>query len=226
MEYCDYNLSGIIASSPSQFPLATMKYFLKMLLNGLQYIHNKFIIHRDIKACNLLINYHGTLKIADFGLARIYSPGEPLSPEVVTIWYRAPELLLGSKEYSTTIDMWSCGCLMAEMILKEPLFKGKGELQMINLIFACLGTPNDTTWPGFSSLPTVKKMKFDENTRGNLRTKFSSLSNEGYELLRKLLLFDTTKRISSRDAFTSKFFEEEPKPSLVQPWRPVVGLEL
>nr|KYP75697.1 Cyclin-dependent kinase G-2 [Cajanus cajan] len=169
---------------------------------------------------NLLLNNRGELKICDFGLARQYgSPLKPYTHLVVTLWYRAPELLLGTKQYSTAIDMWSLGCIMAELLSKEPLFNGKTEFEQIDKIFRILGTPNETIWPGFSELPRVK-VKFVKNQYNLLRKKFPAtsftgspvLSDSGFDLLNKLLTYDPEKRITAEEALNHEWFREVPLP--------------
>lgn len=214
MEYCDYNLSTLIDESERRFSISTVKHFLKMLFTGLHYLHSKFIIHRDLKACNLLVTRQGILKIADFGLARIYSlPIKPMTPEVVTLWYRAPELLLGSNEYSTSIDTWACGCLMAELILKRPLFKEKTELGQLKCIFELLGVPDESTWPGVSKLPVFKKT--DIGTKQSpipFKDLFEEVTAKGFALLKSLLTYDPSKRATTMQALVSPYFAEDPLP--------------
>jgi cell division cycle 2-like len=119
------------------------------LLGGIAHLHGHWVLHRDLKTSNILYTNRGRLKICDFGLARQYgSPLRPYTHMVVTLWYRAPELLLGTKTYSTPIDVWSIGCIMAELLTRKPLFAGKNELNQIDLIFKTLGTPTPETWPG------------------------------------------------------------------------------
>lgn len=131
-----------------------IKSFSFQLLKGIAYCHSHRVLHRDLKPQNLLIDKFGHLKLADFGLARAFEiPIRMYTHEVITLWYRAPEILLGSKHYSSPVDLWSAGCIIAEMFNKHPLFPGETEIDAIFRIFRALGTPNDETWPGSESLP-------------------------------------------------------------------------
>ncbi|XP_030960703.1 cyclin-dependent kinase G-2 isoform X2 [Quercus lobata] len=157
MEYMEHDLKGLMETMKQPFSQSEVKCLMLQLLEGVKYLHDNWVLHRDLKTSNLLLNNRGDLKICDFGLARQYgSPLKPYTHLVVTLWYRAPELLLGAKLYSTAIDMWSLGCIMAELLSKEPLFNGKTEFDQLDKIFRILGTPNETIWPGFSKLPGVK----------------------------------------------------------------------
>ena len=136
-------------------------------------MHDNWMLHRDLKASNLLLSHGGILKIADFGLARDYgSPLKPYTPVVVTLWYRSPELLLGIKKYSTAIDMWSVGCLFGEFLQMKPLFQGKSEYQQLTLIFQLMGIPTEKRWPGYKQLPLSSKMKFDGPDGSQLKKRF------------------------------------------------------
>ena len=134
-----------------------IKKFMFQLLSGISECHMRRIIHRDLKPANLLIDKGEVLKIADFGLARTFSlPVRPYSREVVTLWYRAPEILLGATEYSTGIDIWAIGCIFVEMVTKKPLFAGDSDIDQLYRIFRVLGTPNEQNWPGVSNLRDYK----------------------------------------------------------------------
>ncbi|WVZ12036.1 hypothetical protein V8G54_016566 [Vigna mungo] len=220
MEYMEYDLKGMMEVKKQPFSISEIKSLVKQLLEGVKYLHDNWVIHRDLKSSNILLNHDGELKICDFGLSRQYgSPLKPYTPVVVTLWYRAPELLLGAKEYSTAIDMWSVGCIMAELISKEPLFRGKSELEQLDQIFRTLGTPDEKIWPGLSKLPGAKA-KFVKQPFNMLRKKFPAasftglpvLSELGFDLLKKLLTYDPEERITAEDALLHDWFYEAPPP--------------
>ncbi|KAF9673684.1 hypothetical protein SADUNF_Sadunf10G0049800 [Salix dunnii] len=224
MEYMEHDLKGLMESMRQPFSQSEVKCLMIQLLEGTKYLHDNWVLHRDLKTSNLLLNNRGELKICDFGLARQYgSPLKPYTHLVVTLWYRAPELLLGAKQYSTAIDMWSLGCIMAELLSKEPLFNGKTEVDQLDKIFRILGTPNETIWPGFSKLPGVKVnfVKHQLPAGYNLlRKKFPAtsftgspvLSDSGFDLLNKLLTYDPEKRITAEAALNHDWFREVPLP--------------
>ncbi|KAF3431089.1 hypothetical protein FNV43_RR25819 [Rhamnella rubrinervis] len=220
MEYMEHDLKGLMETMKQPFSQSEVKCLMLQLLEGIKYLHDNWVLHRDLKTSNLLLNNRGEMKICDFGLARQYgSPLKPYTHLVVTLWYRAPELLLGAKQYSTAIDMWSLGCIMAELLSKEPLFNGKTEFDQLDKIFRTLGTPNETIWPGFSKLPGVK-VNFVKHQYNLLRKKFPAtsftgspvLSDSGFDLLNKLLTYDPEKRITAEAALNHEWFHEVPLP--------------
>ncbi|XP_051120854.1 cyclin-dependent kinase G-2-like [Andrographis paniculata] len=220
MEYMEHDLKALIETMKQPFSQSEVKCLMLQLLGGVKYLHDNWVLHRDLKTSNLLLNNCGELKICDFGLARQYgSPLKPYTQLVVTLWYRAPELLLGAKEYSTAIDMWSVGCIMAELLSKEPLFNGKTEFDQLDKIFRILGTPNEKIWPGYSKLPGVK-VNFVKHQYNQLRRKFPAtsftgspvLSDAGFDLLSKLLTYDPEKRITAEAALNHEWFREVPLP--------------
>ncbi|PON82801.1 Serine/threonine protein kinase [Trema orientale] len=238
MEYMEHDLKALMETMKQPFSQSEVKCLMLQLLEGIKYLHDNWVLHRDLKTSNLLLNNRGELKICDFGLARQYgSPLKPYTHLVVTLWYRAPELLLGAKQYSTAIDMWSLGCIMAELLSKEPLFNGKTEFDQLDKIFRILGTPNDTIWPGYSTLPGVKVnfVKHQLPALGDsdlaiwppmvelynlLRKKFPAssftgspvLSDSGFDLLNKLLTYDPERRITAEAALNHEWFREIPLP--------------
>ncbi|URE27132.1 Cyclin-dependent kinase, partial [Musa troglodytarum] len=220
MEYMEHDLKGLMETMKQPFSQSEVKCLMLQLFSGVKYLHDNWVLHRDLKTSNLLLNNHGELKICDFGLSRQYgSPLKPYTHLVVTLWYRAPELLLGAKEYSTAIDMWSLGCIMAELLAKEPLFSGKSEFDQLDKIFKTLGTPNEKIWPGFAKVPGVK-VNFVKQPYNRLREKFPptsfsgcpTLSEAGFDLLNKLLTYDPEKRITVEAAINHRWFCEVPLP--------------
>ncbi|KAG5028175.1 hypothetical protein JHK87_011689 [Glycine soja] len=206
MEHMEYDLKGLMEVKKQPFSMSEIKSLVRQLLEGVKYLHDNWVIHRDLKSSNI----HGELKICDFGLSRQYgSPLKPCTPVVVTLWYRAPELLLGAKEYSTAIDMWSVGCIMAELIAKETLFRSKSELEQLDKIFPTLGTPDEKIWPGLFKLPGAKA-----NFVKQLCIVYGLpvLSEQGFDLLKQLLTYDPEKRITAEDALLHDWFHEAPLP--------------
>ncbi|MES1919756.1 Cyclin-dependent kinase 18, variant 2 [Bonamia ostreae] len=153
-EYVEQDLDTFIQNCKTQISIKNTKSLLQQLLLGVKYCHDNKIIHRDLKPQNLLINNKMELKIADFGLARIYNVENErsFSNQVVTLWYRAPDILMGSKNYSTSVDIWSVGCIFAEMYLKKPFLKGNSAETQLNRIFKELGTPSKEHWPEMAKL--------------------------------------------------------------------------
>lgn len=160
---------------------------MQQLLRAVAHLHDNWILHRDLKTSNLLLSHKGILKVGDFGLAREYgSPLKVYTPVVVTLWYRAPELLLQSKEYSTAIDMWSVGCIFGELLQMEALFSGRSDMDQLNKIFKELGTPNEKIWPGYNKLPAIQKVTFAEYPINQIRHRFGTmLSDLGIDLMNK-----------------------------------------
>ncbi|XP_055593461.1 serine/threonine-protein kinase PITSLRE [Uranotaenia lowii] len=217
MDYVEHDLKSLMETMKHKkqvFLPGEVKCLTQQLLRAVAHLHDNWILHRDLKTSNLLLSHKGILKVGDFGLAREYgSPLKAYTSIVVTLWYRAPELLLCCKEYSTPIDIWSVGCIFAEFLAMSALFPGKTELDQLNRIFKELGTPNEKIWPGYNQLPAVQKMTFTEYPVSNLRKRFAHQTSElGISLLQGLLTFDPKQRLTAEVALKHSYFKELPLP--------------
>lgn len=214
LEYCEYDLDKYWNTrySNSSPDLRTIKKIMYQILLGMDHLHGKKVLHRDLKPQNILINSEGKVKITDFGLSRTYSiPIKVYTKEILSLWYRAPELVLGMDYYSIGIDMWSIGCIFAELILKKPIFKSDSEINLLFKQFKILGKPDEKTMPGFktfplfnSRFPDINKISLDLEFKGTC----AENSKEAIDLLNKMFIFNPAKRITCREALKDKFFEE------------------
>ncbi|XP_043932754.1 cyclin-dependent kinase 18 isoform X2 [Protopterus annectens] len=206
-EYLDSDLKQYLDNCGNLMSMHNVKIFMFQLLRGLAYCHRRKILHRDLKPQNLLINEKGILKLADFGLARAKSvPTKTYSNEVVTLWYRPPDVLLGSTEYSTPIDMWGVGCILYEMVTGRPLFPGSTVKEELHLIFRLLGTPTEESWPGITSNEEFKAYHFPQYRPQAVINHAPRLDAEGIELLINLLLYDSKLRITAEVALRHPYF--------------------
>ncbi len=186
------------------------KKFTWQLLNGVHFCHKRRVLHRDLKPQNILISKDGVVQLADFGLGRAVSlPLRQYTNEVVTLWYRAPEILLGQESYSTPIDLWSIGCIFCEMLTKKPLFPGDSEIDQLFRIFRTLGTPTDDMWPGVRQLPNFHPI-FPSYREQQLRSHFPDVAEQesvAFDLLEEMLIFNPARRISVKAALAHVYFE-------------------
>lgn len=216
LDFLEHDLKTLLEDMAEPFLNSEIKTLLTQLVSGVSYLHSNWILHRDLKTSNLLLNNRGQLKIADFGMARYFGDPPPkLTQLVVTLWYRAPELLLGAEKYGTAVDMWSVGCIFGELLTKEPLLQGKNEVDELSKIFELCGIPTEESWPGFKRLPNARSLRLPKNpaTQGSvLRAKFPFLTAAGSSLLTSLLSLNPAARPSAKEVLEHPFFVEDPKP--------------
>jgi len=230
LEYVPHDLTGLLDIA-YRFNEIEIKCIFKQLLDALNYMHAERYVHRDIKSSNILIDQNFRLKLADFGLARSIEPplldklhdrgnSQEFTNKVITLWYRPPELLLGATKYGTAVDIWSAGCILAELILGRPLFTGKSEMEQLQLIFDMVGTPSDRSWPGVKELKLLRTgdvtIDGDSNRkRPKLRERYSTKMNNiapgAINLVEKLLELDPSKRLTASRALNHRYFLQEPR---------------
>ncbi|KAF8862804.1 Pkinase-domain-containing protein [Acephala macrosclerotiorum] len=199
-----------------RYGAADIKAWMGMLSRAIWFCHANFVLHRDIKPNNLLISSTGEIKLADFGLARSFSdPYRMMTSNVITRWYRPPELLFGAKHYSGAVDIWSVGLVFAELVLRTPYIAGDTEVHQINLICQAIGTPAEDNWPGVSQLPeyTVPDQIIPVRQKDHYLATFGTAGHEGVDLLMKMLVLDPRKRITADEALRHGWWSAEPKPT-------------
>lgn len=207
-EFLDQDLKKYMDNVGKKLKPMLVKSYMQQLLQGIDFCHKRRILHRDLKPQNLLIDRAGKLKLADFGLARAFGvPIRTYTHEVVTLWYRAPEILLGGTQYSTAVDIWSIGCIFAEMVSRTPLFPGDSEIDELFKIFRCLGTPNEETWPGVSTYRDFKST-FPKWNSHTLDKAVPDLCADGLDLMDKMLKYQPSKRISAAEALKHPYFDD------------------
>ncbi|KAF5179903.1 Cyclin-dependent kinase d-1 [Thalictrum thalictroides] len=211
-EFMESDLEAVIRDRNIVLSPADVKSYLQMTLKGLAYCHKKWVLHRDMKPNNLLIGVDGQLKLADFGLARIFgSPDRRFTHQVFARWYRAPELLFGTKQYGSGVDVWAAACIFAELLLRRPFLQGSSDIDQLGKIFAAFGTPKPAQWPDMVYLPDYVEYQFVPAPP--LRSLFPMASDDTLDLLSKMFTYDPRARISVQQALEHRYFSSVPAPT-------------
>jgi cell division cycle 2-like protein len=221
MQYYEFDLKDGIFKFDGALAQSELKGIMQQILAGTQHMHAKWFLHRDLKTSNILVHHTGRIALADFGLARRYQePSRAMTQLVVTLWYRAPELLFGEACYGPAVDMWSVGCIFGELITKDAILPGQGELDQIDQIFSLVGVPNESNWPSFEKLPNAGLFRWKPRKEQDLllRKKFpiaspvsanqAFLDGNGFDLLSKLLTLDPAQRLSASQALEHPYFDQ------------------
>ena len=239
MDFLEHDLKTLQEDMLEPFLPSEVKTLLLQLTSAVEYLHRNWILHRDLKTSNLLMNNRGQLKVADFGMARYYGDPPPkLTQLVVTLWYRGPELLLGAEKYGAEVDMWGVGCIFGELLKKDPLLQGKNEVDQLSKvrrswrgyskafwsacsrqqIFELCGIPSESTWPGFKRLPNARSLRLPSQSQNPqsagsvIRAKFPLLTTAGSQLLSSLLSLNPADRPSAAQMLAHPYFKEDPRP--------------
>ncbi|XP_078433358.1 putative serine/threonine-protein kinase At1g54610 isoform X2 [Wolffia australiana] len=210
-EYMEHDLAGLAAAPGVKFTEPQIKCYMKQLLSGLEHCHGRGVLHRDIKGSNLLMDNKGVLKIADFGLATFFNPTkqQPLTSRVVTLWYRPPELLLGATVYGVAVDLWSAGCILAELLAGKPIMPGRTEVEQLHKIYKLCGSPPEDYWQR-SKLPHSTIFKPQHPYRRSFDDTFRDFPPSALSLLNILLSFEPEYRGTAKSALNSEFFTTRP----------------
>ncbi|EEF49730.1 Serine/threonine-protein kinase cdk9, putative [Ricinus communis] len=210
-EYMEHDLAGLAVSPGVKFTESQVKCYMHQLLSGLEHCHNRGVLHRDIKGSNLLIDNEGILRIADFGLASFFDPNHkhPMTSRVVTLWYRPPELLLGATDYGVGVDLWSAGCILAELLAGKPIMPGRTEVEQLHKIYKLCGSPSDEYWKK-SKLPHATLFRPREPYKRCIRETFKDFPPSSLPLIETLLAIDPAERQTATAALKSEFFTTEP----------------
>lgn len=211
-------LEDVIRNTNIHYGAADVKAWMGMLTRGVFFCHENFVLHRDIKPNNLLIAADGEVKLADFGLARSFAdPFWNMTHQVITLWYRPPELLYGARHYSGAVDVWSIGMVFAELVLRVPFVAGESDLDQLSKICQAIGTPTEENWPGVSSLPNY--IHATDSGLAPVRDKagyeamFPTAGSIGVDLLMSMLKLDPRKRCSAKQILQHNWWKTDPRPS-------------
>lgn len=211
-DFMDTDLEVIIRDPSILLTPGHIKAYSIMALQGMEYLHRNWILHRDLKPNNLLLDKNGVLKITDFGLAKAFgSPNRVLTHQVVTRWYRSPELLFGARLYGTGVDLWAMGCIIAELLLRVPFLPGDTDLGQLTKIFEVCGTPSEDAWPGVTHLPDY--VSFKEMPGIPFREIFSAATDDLLRLLTWCFVLDPSKRCTATQALKLPYFSNSPPPT-------------
>lgn len=208
-EFLDRDLKKYMESVSGLLSPELVKSYLYQCCRGLAFCHARGVMHRDLKPQNLLVSKDGKLKLADFGLARAFCPPiRPLTHEVVTLWYRPPEILLGSQTYAPPVDVFAIGTIFVEMVTKRPLFPGDSEIDQLYKIFRQLGTPDETVWPGVTQLPDWNTSFPKWYKSSYSKVVLDNLESSGLDLLERFLIYNPKDRITAKDSLNHPYFDD------------------
>ena len=211
-EYAEGDLEEVIKDRSLVLSAGDVKAYMQQVLAALAHCHARWVVHRDVKPNNFLVAADGGLRLADFGLARLYaSPERPYTNQVFARWYRAPELFFGSTCYGPGVDVWAAGCVFAELLTRRPWFAAESDVEVLTKVFMALGTPADEEWAGLRHMPGF--VEFQATPAPPLRSLFPAAGDDALDLLARLAALDPRRRISAADALRHRYFRADPAPT-------------
>ena len=218
-EYQAHDLTGLLNHPTFSLTEGHKKHLAKQMFEGLAYLHQRGVLHRDIKAANILISKAGELKYADFGLARFYQKrqNQDYTNRVITIWYRPPELLLGETQYGGAVDIWSAACVLVEIFTRHAIFPGDGgEINQLDKIYNVLGTPSRSEWPGITELQWYELLRPTHRIQSSFKQKYEQrVPDKSFELLEMMFAYDPANRPTASDVLEHEYFHSEPGPQQI-----------
>ena len=213
-EFVDRDLKKFMESVSGNLDAMLIKSYCYQICRGLSFCHSRGVMHRDLKPQNLLVSRDGKLKLADFGLARAFCPPiRPLTHEVVTLWYRPPEILMGQQTYAPPVDVWAVGAILAEMVTKRAFLPGDSEIDELYKIFRIFGTPNEEIWPGVTALQDWNPA-FPVWPGLNLARFVPGLEASGVDIMRQMMMYNPRDRISAKNAMAHPYFDDLDRESI------------
>lgn len=215
LEYCPVSLTKYIKEYPAKtIEHRYVKCVVQQTLKGLNYLHKNFIIHRDLKPCNLMITQFGIIKIIDFGLSRHFTYSKkPMTPTIQTRWYQAPEVLLGAPFYDEKVDIWSLGCIVYELLFRQPLLPGQSDIEQIDLIIDLIGTPTPNVWPDITKCKIPKTLKLKTNQFAKINEKLNICDKESEDFIKSILVYNPLIRSSAEDCLEDVWLVKAPYPA-------------
>ncbi|RPA86311.1 Pkinase-domain-containing protein, partial [Ascobolus immersus RN42] len=212
-EYMDHDLTGILKHPTFHLPPSQIKHLAQQFFCGLQYLHHRGVLHRDLKNSNILVSADGILKIADFGLARPYSKrkkGLDYTNRIITLWYRPPEVLLGATQYGPAVDIWSAGCVFIEFFTRKAIFQGRTDIDQLDIIYDVLGTPSKEDWPDLTTMPWYNLLKTPVKKPSRFRQDYGHLLTEqALELVEWTFKYDPENRPTAEQVLKHPYFTQE-----------------
>lgn len=209
--FFEHDLAGLLRNPAVTLPMAHAKYYMQEIIRGCSAMHKAGLVHRDLKASNILIDNKGSVRIADFGLTQLFTPVRTeYTPGVVTRWYRAPELLLGTRSYTSAIDIWSLGCIFLEIFVRSPILMGNSDIHQLELICDLCGSPSLSDWPEMEALPDYKAVSLPSGRCSKIFKQFSNLDRSFLLLVEKMLCWNPKKRPTAQEVLSHDFFYSHP----------------